>query len=307
MRSDEGYVATPDGVRLFYRKIGNGPEVVIPNGLCCVDDFTCLADQITLIPYDLRNRGLSDQSRDGSQLCGDIHSDVDDLDAVRRYFGIVNMNLIGHSYIGLLVVLYAMKFPGHATRIVQIGPMEPEPGRKYPAHLSCGDGVMQEVFSELASLRAEAASADAVDFCRKAWSILGRLYVVNPADSTKITWGRCELPNERNFLHYWQANILPSIQKLRIVEDLVHVKASVLTIHGDRDRNAPYGGGRQWAMRLPHARLVTVPNAAHAPWIEAPDTVFGAIRTFMGGAWPESSKIITALDAGSPPGDSDSH
>jgi proline iminopeptidase len=303
MRSDEGYIPAPDGGRLFYRKIGSGPEVVIPNGLSIIDDFTCLADQLTLIPYDLRNRGLSDQFRDGSQLRGDIHSDVEDVEAVRRYFGIVNMNLIGHSYIGLLVVLYAMKFPSHVTRIVQIGPMEPEPGREYPAHLTCADGVMQEVFSELGSLRAEAASADPVEFCRKAWSILGRLYVVNPANSSRIAWGRCELPNERDFLQYWQGNILPSIQKLRIVEDLAYVTARVLTIHGDRDRNAPYGGGRQWAMRLPDARLVTVPNAAHAPWIEAPDTVFGAIRTFMGDAWPESSEIITALDTESSPGD----
>jgi hypothetical protein len=106
---------------------------------------------------------------------------------------------------------------------------------------------MQEVFSELAPLRAETASADPVEFCRKAWSILGRLYVVNAADSSRIAWGRCELPNERNFLQYWQANILPSIQKLRIVEDLARVKARVLTIHGRRDRNAPYGGGRQCA------------------------------------------------------------
>ena len=296
MRSDEGYVAMPDGVRLFYRKIGSGPEVVIPNGLSFIGDFTCLAEHLTLITYDLRNRGFSDHSRGGSHLCGDIHSDVEDLEAVRRYFGIASMNLIGHSYIGLLVVLYAIKFPSHATRIVQIGPMEPEPGRQYPPHLTCTDGVMQEVFSELAPLRAEAASADPVEFCRKAWSILGRLYVVDPADSSRIAWGRCELPNERNFLQYWQTNILPSIQKLRIVEDLARVKARVLTIHGRRDRNAPYGGGRQWAMTLPDARLVAVPNAAHAPWIEAPDTVFGAIRTFMGDEWPESSKIITALD-----------
>ncbi|HEY3823758.1 MAG TPA: alpha/beta hydrolase [Bryobacteraceae bacterium] len=296
MRSDEGYVPTPDGVRLFYRKIGSGPDVVIPNGLCFIGDFTCLAEYLTLISYDLRNRGLSDQSRDGSQLCGDIHSDVEDLEAVRRHFGIAGMNLIGHSYIGLLVALYAMKFPDHATRIVQIGPMEPEPGRQYPPHLTCADGVMQQVFSELAPLRAEAASADPVDLCRKAWSILGRLYVINPGDSSRIAWGRCELSNERNFLQYWQTNILPSINKLRIVDDLARVKARVLTIHGRRDRNAPYGGARQWAMTLPDARLITVPDAAHAPWIEAPDTVFGAIRTFMGNVWPESSKIVKVLD-----------
>ncbi len=35
---------------------------------------------------------------------------------------------------------------------------------------------------------------------------------------------------------------------------------------------------------LPHARLVTIENAAHAPWIEAPDVVFGAIESFLDAA-----------------------
>ena len=60
----------------------------------------------------------------------------------------------------------------------------------------------------------------------------------------------------------------------------------VLTIHGTRDRNAPYGGGREWARRLPDARLVTVPGAAHAVYLEDPVVVWGSIRQFLRGEWP---------------------
>lgn len=35
---------------------------------------------------------------------------------------------------------------------------------------------------------------------------------------------------------------------------------------------------------LPNARLVTIDNAAHAPWVEAPDEVFGAIDEFLSDA-----------------------
>jgi hypothetical protein len=51
-----------------------------------------------------------------------------------------------------------------------------------------------------------------------------------------------------------------------------------------------HGGGREWASTLPNARLLTVENAAHAPWIEAPDLVFGSMSTFLDGAWPEARK-----------------
>jgi proline iminopeptidase len=284
----ETYITTNDGVRLYFEQLGSGPKVVIPNGMILLDDFRSLADNRTLIAYDARNRGRSDAPGDGS-----IEQDVADLDAVRRHFGIDRVDLIGHSYVGLMVALYAMRYPLHAGRIVQIGPMEPVAGKQYAAHLTGNDGTLAAVFAKLGQLQKElGASTDPVEFCRKAWSVLGALYVTDPADAGRINWGRCELPNERNFMQHWQGKILPSIQRLKLMEEVSKVTAPVLTIHGMRDRNAPYGGGREWAAILPDARLVTVEGAAHAPWIEAPEKVLGAIRAFFDGGWPEGSENV---------------
>jgi len=290
--NNEGYIAAKDGVRLFYQQFGSGPKVVIPNGICFFDDLKVLAQDRTVIAYDLRNRGRSDQTGDG-----DIRRDADDLEAVRLHFGIDRIDLIGHSYIGLLVALYATKYPDRVSRVVQIGPMQPVAGKQYPAHLTFNDGLLPEVFGKLAQLQKDRTTEDDVEFCSKAWSILGAIYVADPANAGRITWGRCELPNERNFLKYWTEKILPSIQTLKIMEEVSRVQSPVLTIHGTKDRNAPYGGGREWAMLLPNARLVTVEGAAHAPWIEAPETVFWAIRTFLAGSWPEGSENVESLEA----------
>jgi pimeloyl-ACP methyl ester carboxylesterase len=59
----------------------------------------------------------------------------------------------------------------------------------------------------------------------------------------------------------------------------------------------PYGAGREWAFLLPNARLVTIGNAGYAPWIESADTVFGSVKTFFGGKWPETAKKLESLDA----------
>jgi pimeloyl-ACP methyl ester carboxylesterase len=81
---------------------------------------------------------------------------------------------------------------------------------------------------------------------------------------------------------YWSGAILPSIQALGLTaEGLAKVETPVLTIHGTKDRSAAYGGGQDWVLSLPNARLVTVENAGHAPWIEAPETVFEAIGGFL--------------------------
>ncbi|SPF55156.1 hypothetical protein SBA4_6990001 [Candidatus Sulfopaludibacter sp. SbA4] len=46
---------------------------------------------------------------------------------------------------------------------------------------------------------------------------------------------------------------------------------------------------------LPDARLVTVDDAAHVPWIEGPEKVFGSIRTFLDGAWPEGAEKVESV------------
>jgi pimeloyl-ACP methyl ester carboxylesterase len=144
-------------------------------------------------------------------------------------------------------------------------------------------------------LQKERESTDPVEFCKKFWDILRLIYVSSPADAGKINWGRCELANGRGFMKYWNENVFPSIKELTF-EDVSKAHPPVLTIHGMKDRSAPYGGGREWAMMLPNARLVSVENAGHAPWVENPELVFSSIRTFLDGEWPEAAEKITVME-----------
>jgi len=288
----EGYLAADDGVRLYFRTIGDGSRsLVYPNGIYLADDFARLAGGRRLIFYDVRNRGKSDAVSDAAKLQRGVQNDVDDLDAVRRHFGIAKLDVIGHSYIGVMVALYAMKYPEHTNRVVQIGPAEREQGKEYPEHLRWHDATRAAILGRIPQMIRH-SSGDATENCKKFWAVLRELYVVDPANAHRTDWNRCDLPNELNFMSYWIAYILPSLQRLNLTaEDFAKAQAPVLTIHGRKDRSAPYGGGREWALRLPNARLVTVDEAGHAPWVESPDKVFGAIATFLDGAWPEAEMV----------------
>jgi proline iminopeptidase len=277
------YVTTDDGVRLFVQVVGNGPDaVIVPNRVYLADAFARLANHRTLIFCDPRNRGLSDAVTDLTRIERGVHHDVEDFDAIRRHFGLDRVSLIGHSYMGFVVVLYAMKFPAHTDRVVAIGPMGPDPVRRYSADLANEDVTFTAVLARLGELQQQRQSLDAVAFCRKFWATLRPLYVVDPADADRLGWEPCDLPNEMNFMKPFTEHVLPSLQRLQLTEaDFARVQAPVLVLHGRKDRSAPYGGGRDWAISLPNARLVTIDNAAHVPWIEAPDAVFEAIDTFL--------------------------
>jgi proline iminopeptidase len=279
------YVTTDDGVRLFVQVVGDGRDaVIVPNRVYLADAFARLANGRTLIFNDPRNRGLSDAVTDLARVDRGVHHDVEDFEAIRRHFGLDRVSLIGHSYMGVVAILYAMKFPAHTDRIVSIAPMGPDPTRRYTGDLANEDSTFTAVLTKLGELQQQRPSLDAVAFCRRFWSTLRPLYVLDAADSDRLGWEPCDLPNEMSFMKPFTEHILPSLHQLQLTEaDFVQVQAPVLVVHGRKDRSAPYGGGRDWASRLPHARLVTIDNGAHVPWIEAPDVVFEAIDTFLRG------------------------
>jgi pimeloyl-ACP methyl ester carboxylesterase len=171
--------------------------------------------------------------------------------------------------------------------------MGPVPRKAYPPDLSWSDAVSRGVFESLAALQKERAVYEPRAFCEEAWRALRPLYVTDPGNAHRIRWDRCDLPNELGALSYWNAYLFPSIQSVAIDADAtVDLQVPVLTIHGRKDRSAPYGGGRDWAGLLPRGRLLTVDEGSHAPWVEAPERVLGALRAFVEGGFPEDAERI---------------
>jgi pimeloyl-ACP methyl ester carboxylesterase len=296
-RHDE-LVLADDGVRLFVEVIGSGTGgVIVPNRIYLLDPFERLAAGRRLIFCDPRNRGRSDEVTDRSKLERGIEHDVEDFDAIRRHFGLERVDLIGHSYMGTAVVLYAMRYPTHVGRVVQLGAMAPDPSREYPAHLTNLDATRADVLARLGALQQERSSYQPEEFCTKFWKILRALYVADPSDADTLGWEPCDLPNERGFAKQLVEHVLPSLQRLALTDaDFARAAAPVLAIHGRKDRSSPYGGGREWVSRLPNARLLTIDNGAHVPWIEEPAIVIGALDTFLTGEWPKMAERISPTE-----------
>ena len=294
----EGYATTDDGVRLFYTRVGDGRQpLIVPNGFGVLRDFErlgggsedpplraaplrALADSV--VAFDPRNRGRSDRVTDESKLERGIYHEVDDIEAVRRHLGVQMMDLLGHSYLGLVVVLYAIAYPHRVRRIVQVGSVPPNGGRVYPRKPE-DERLVDQVLARIRELQANPPSSDPDELCRCLWRTLSTIYVVNPDDASRLAgWERCHLENERAALSYVMRWIMPSVQQIALTRrDVRRATMPVLTIHGECDRSAPHEGARDWVRLLPNARLVSVPGAGHMPWIEAPREVFDSIGRFL--------------------------
>jgi pimeloyl-ACP methyl ester carboxylesterase len=224
-----------------------------------------------------------------------LEHDVQDLEAVRRHFGVERFSTVGYSYLGKMVVLYALRHPERVERIVQIGPVPMALATEYPEELKNDDGdrVLEAKGREkLRRLREENFHLEQPEkYCEEEWLVTRVLLVGDPANVEKLGKGACSMPNEwptnfaRHLFHHFGSmsrfDLTPSD-----VEGLPH---PVLTIHGTKDRNAPYGAGLEWARSFPNARLLTAEGAAHQVWVDRSE-VRTAIREFFKGVWPVEAK-----------------
>ncbi|MFN8239871.1 MAG: alpha/beta fold hydrolase [Bacteroidales bacterium] len=111
-------------MKLFYRKTGNGPPLVILHGLYgSADNWFSIAKNLspkfTVIVPDLRNHGRSphDNLHSYKALAGDIRELSDELN-LKKFF------LAGHSMGGKVAMRYAIDWPEslHHLVVLDIGP-----------------------------------------------------------------------------------------------------------------------------------------------------------------------------------------
>src|SRR5215471_3644323 len=105
----EGFVDA-NGVLIYYKIIGRGaPLMVVHGGPGASHDYLLpgllpLARSNKLVFIDERGSGHSEKLEDASQYT--VENMVEDVEAVRRALNLGKMNLLGHSYGGVLAQAY---------------------------------------------------------------------------------------------------------------------------------------------------------------------------------------------------------
>src|SRR6266540_1217530 len=300
----EGYIDAGNGVKIFYQKIGDGKnKVIVPLGLWLYDGLKSLSENAdrTIVFYDVRNRGRSSHITD-SALIG-IWQDVDDLEKVRQHFGFKKVSLVGWSYLGMMVMLYSSKHKQYVDRIIQIGPVALKWDTMFPDEYTNKDPspVDSNKIKEINQLlEANYHLKEPVKFTEK-WYTANAPNLLGDTSNIKkvleLTPKIAKNQNEwyNNFMWHLNHHFSGSVQKMNadsLWPSMKIIDQPVLTIHGTKDRNAPYGAGRQWATELPNARLLTVEGAGHLPWIEDRELVIKSIDTFLKGDWPRDAQKI---------------
>lgn len=118
-------VVDVNGVRLYTRRIGGGPPIVVLHGGpgahhdYLLPQYDLLARRRALLYYDQRGGGRSPIARD---VPAGWREHVADLEALREQWRLDRVTLLGYSWGGLLAVLYALEHPDRTERLALVCP-----------------------------------------------------------------------------------------------------------------------------------------------------------------------------------------
>jgi len=299
--AEEGYFTGADNVRIYYRKLGTGNDFVVflhgGPGLSMGDGgyaMRPLAQHHTLILYDQRGGGRSDLVKDPALLTAD--ADVRDLEALREHFGIQKMSLIGLSWGSGLAALYANAHGDKVSRIVFLDPMPvalnpyaKERGEKIASLMKPDD---KNRLKELAAQAKGSADEEVHSICREETRIIFGPYLFH-ADGHDRDWSEmCDEPVAAmlNASIVGKA-VTDSLGNFDLRPTLAKLNMPVLVVEGEKT-NVPLDSTREWAKTPPHARLLLIPDAGHATFVDQPESLVREIEVFLGGAWPANSEEL---------------
>ncbi len=289
---DEGFLPGAAGAKLFYRVLGDGrdPVVVVHGGPgagmgAILPHVAALAEGRRLILYDQRGGGRSTLPEDESELGADYF--VEDLEAVRRHFGIGRLAVIAHSFGAILVAKYAERYPERIERMVFLkatGPERKQAGAAARAAQPQGEDAATAAYRDALRSLMEGTAEDPLATCREL-ERLGR--VLQGEEGSPWRGTTCDAPPKAIAYYYRKtAQVAPaSFGAWDFTTSLSDLAAPLLVVAGEANAEPQCA----WTRAVPDARLLVVPGTGTTPIAERPDVVHPAIDRFLRGRWPREA------------------
>lgn len=271
-----------DGVRLFTRRVGSGPLVVVLHGGpgahhdYLLPQYDRLGTRRTLFYYDQRGGGQSAVPRE-TPVGWREH--VTDLDRVRGSLGLERLTLCGYSWGGLLAILYLLEHPERVERLALVSPagIAAEYRRQFDEEFARRMSA-PEIVRERESLRSSGLrEGDPAAYQRRAFELSVAGYFRDFRDAKNLTPFRVTARTQQAV---WDSlgeyDLRP---RLREIASRFPFPPSRV-VHGTYDP-IPIASSRELASLI-GADLVELP-VGHCPHVEATNEFVAALDDFLPG------------------------
>lgn len=269
-----------DGTKLHYDVIGKGETVLLLSGGpgFSPDYLRPIAEELSgkyrFVLLHQRGTGKSVVPKYDAEALA-LKNLVGDVDALRRELKLEQLTIAGHSFGGILSMMYAREHPERIRAL---------------ALLDSGGPTLQSVPKFNANLNARFTAEDNAKV--KEWSAPERMKEDRRRAVLEITKAKtpayfADRAKAQAFMDamkddsfhdgvFW--SVVPQMMALDLRAGLEQVKAPVLVIHGKQD---PLESYEEVHATFPGSTLELIDKAGHFPWLEQPEQFYAALDGFL--------------------------
>ena len=281
------YVVVNDA-KLWYESEGQGETLLLIAGGPGTSHsyfhpyFSTLADSYRVIYFDAFGRGKSDRAKLPSDYT--FERDVEDIEGLRKALGLGQINVLGHSYGGLVAQAYTLKYPNSIKRLILANTFFS--GEMWQANNDSYNHEIRnqypEVWEKIQQLRARGVRSSAKEH-QEVYSTIpaGLLYFYDASNANKqVVEFNPEVyyaiaGDDADFL------IGGDIVKLDFRAELKNLRMPVLILAGRFDRVALPRFSIEFSDYAPQAEFVMFEKSGHYPYIEETAKMFEVVRSFL--------------------------
>ncbi|MCX5993902.1 MAG: alpha/beta fold hydrolase [Chloroflexi bacterium] len=267
MEPQIGFCTTPDGARIAYATLGQGPVMVVPpayfhiiEGLKTIAEtrsmFESLARNHTVVVYDMRGIGLSNRNRTVFTL----KSELQDLETVIDHLKLDRMILFGRGFYGPVVIAYSARYPERVSHLILYGSFAYYEKYASESVKASIQSLLRQPDNWLAGRTQGSLLAPQTDINYLDWMMKFHLEKTTPEILAQL----------------WDM-----LYKLDVRDLCPHIKTPTLVMHRKGDLFVEFKAGVELASLIPNAHFVPLEGDTHLPFLGDTETWMRYISEFL--------------------------
>ncbi|HKD15586.1 MAG TPA: proline iminopeptidase-family hydrolase [Candidatus Angelobacter sp.] len=294
----EGFVDA-NGVLIYYKIIGRGaPLMIVHGGPGASHDYFLpyllpLARTNKVVFIDERGSGRSEKLEDASKYT--VGNMADDVEAVRQALNLGKINLLGHSYGGVLAQAYALKYQKNLSHLIL--------GGTFASTAAFNEVLAREKQSMPAEERQRLEALEKAGLFGN-----GKPWEKNryPDEYAKLAWGDGYFPylyqrhpdpnydpvagNTTNswdlYREMWGSHgefiVDGNLKSVEYTDQLSTIHVPTLIICGDHDESDP-SLSRTMHEKIAGSQLAIMPQSGHLAFVDQPNLYLKTVNDFLHG------------------------
>jgi proline iminopeptidase len=268
------------GSTIYYEVTGAGasnPLIVVNGGpgfdhayLLLSKAWGMLAKSRAVVFYDQRGTGRSVGNYKGQTFT--LKDQIEDLEALRAHLGYQQIDLLGHSWGGFLVMAYAAVHPDRVAHLAIVDSAAP----KWKDTLF----LFSDVFPETTERQAALAFADGMgDKAAKAASMHEYLSMLcySPENRDAFLAGMAR----SSFSEQVNQAVVQSIEGFDLNPEIRKFRFPVLVLTGRYDMNVAPVVAYKIHQAIPGSKFVVFERSGHLPFYEEPEGFVRVVENFL--------------------------